>query len=134
GRRQRPDRPRRRHVGPERSGFRFKLGGLSALFVISALPASGKAAPAAAPTPPPLNLTAPPPPDEPPPPLPEPAEEVTPPPPSNLPPLVITGYVDVGFAKAQGNGTSFPASWYVNNPYLGGPADYYVDTFAPAVN
>src|SRR6185437_3807274 len=32
------------------------------------------------------------------------------------------------------NGTSFPASWYVNNPYLGGPADYYVDTFAPAVN
>jgi len=118
-------------VGPERSGFRFKLGGLSALFVVSALPASGKAAPAAAPAP--LNLTAPPLPDAPPPP-PEPPEEVTPPPPSNTPPLVITGYVDVGFAKAQGNGTSFPASWYVNNPHLGGPADYYVDTFAPAVN
>ena len=108
-------------MGPERSGFRFKLGGLSALFVVSALPASGKAAPAAAPAP--LNLTAPPLPDAPPPP-PEPPEEVTPPPPSNTPPLVITGYVDVGFAKAQGNGTSFPASWYVNNPYLGGPADY----------
>jgi hypothetical protein len=119
-------------VGPERSGFRFKLGGLSALFVISALPASGKAAPATAPTPPPLNLTAPPPPDEPSPPLPEPAEEVTPPPPSNLPPLVITGYVDVGFAKAQGNGTSFPASFGPGVPM--GPADYYVDPFAPAVN
>jgi hypothetical protein len=61
-----------------------------------------------------------------------PAEEVTPPPPSNVSPLVITGYVDVGFAKAQGDGTSFPASFATAPPP--GPADYYVDTFAPAVN
>jgi hypothetical protein len=40
----------------------------------------------------------------------------------------INGYVDVGFAKAQGNGTSFPAL------DAGIPADYGVDTFAPAVN
>jgi hypothetical protein len=46
------------------------------------------------------------------------------------PPLVITGYIDVGFAKAQGNGTSFPPS-YRTPP---GPPDYYVDSFAPAVN
>ncbi len=52
--------------------------------------------------------------------------------PSTAPPLVITGYVDVGFAKAQGNGTSFPASYATAPPV--GPADYYVDTFAPAVN
>ncbi len=44
------------------------------------------------------------------------------------PPLVVTGYVDVGFADAQGNGTSFhPAD---NRA----PLDYGVDTFAPAVN
>jgi len=43
-------------------------------------------------------------------------------------PLVVTGYVDVGFAKAQGNGTSFhPAD---NRS----PLDYGVDPFAPAVN
>ena len=43
-------------------------------------------------------------------------------------PLSIDGYVDVGFAKAQGNGTSFaPGDQSV-------PADYGVDTFAPAVN
>jgi hypothetical protein len=43
-------------------------------------------------------------------------------------PLVITGYLDVGFAKAQGDGTSFrPGDTRV-------PADYGVDTFAPAVN
>jgi len=43
-------------------------------------------------------------------------------------PLVINGYVDVGFAKAQGNGTSFaPGDQRV-------PADYGVDPFAPAVN
>jgi hypothetical protein len=43
-------------------------------------------------------------------------------------PLTISGYVDVGFAKAQGNGTSFaPGDQSV-------PADYGVDTFAPAVN
>jgi len=40
----------------------------------------------------------------------------------------INGYVDVGFAKAQGNGTSFPAQ------DIAVPADYGVDTFAPAVN
>jgi hypothetical protein len=43
-------------------------------------------------------------------------------------PLSINGYVDVGFAKAQGDGTSFaPGDTAV-------PADYGVDTFAPAVN
>jgi len=47
-------------------------------------------------------------------------------------PLVITGYVDVGFAKAQGDGTSYPTS-YATSPPSGSP-DYYVDTFAPAVN
>ena len=43
-------------------------------------------------------------------------------------PLVVTGYVDVGFAKAQGDGTSFhPADSRA-------PLDYGVDPFAPAVN
>ncbi|HXT99657.1 MAG TPA: hypothetical protein VN903_01605 [Polyangia bacterium] len=43
-------------------------------------------------------------------------------------PLVVTGYVDVGFAKAQGNGTSFhPAD-------TRSPLDYGVDPFAPAIN
>lgn len=43
-------------------------------------------------------------------------------------PFSINGYIDVGFAKAQGNGTSFaPGDQSV-------PADYGVDTFAPAVN
>jgi hypothetical protein len=59
-----------------------------------------------------------------------PPEEPAAPAPSTAPPLVVTGYVDVGFAKAQGNGTSWPASF----PPPAGPADYYVDTFAPAVN
>ena len=44
------------------------------------------------------------------------------------PPLVFMGYVDVGFADAEGNGTSYPA---VDTRL---PADYGVDTFAPAVN
>jgi hypothetical protein len=44
------------------------------------------------------------------------------------PPLSINGYVDVGFAKAQGNGTSFAAG----DQRV--PADYGVDPFAPAVN
>ena len=40
----------------------------------------------------------------------------------------INGYVDVGFAKAQGDGTSFaPGDTRV-------PLDYGVDPFAPAVN
>jgi hypothetical protein len=43
-------------------------------------------------------------------------------------PLQIHGYVDVGYAHAQGNGTSFAAG----DTRL--PADYGVDTFAPAVN
>ena len=43
-------------------------------------------------------------------------------------PLSINGYIDVGFAKAQGNGTSFAP----NDQSV--PADYGVDTFAPAVN
>lgn len=48
--------------------------------------------------------------------------------PPQPPALVVTGYVDVGFAKAQGNGTSFlPGDTRL-------PADYGVDTFAPAVN
>jgi hypothetical protein len=43
-------------------------------------------------------------------------------------PLLISGYVDVGYANAQGNGTSFrPGDTRA-------PADYGVDTFAPAVN
>lgn len=44
------------------------------------------------------------------------------------PPLRLTGYVDFGFARAQGNGTSFRAG----DQRI--PADYGVDTFAPAVN
>jgi hypothetical protein len=43
-------------------------------------------------------------------------------------PFSINGYVDVGFAKAQGDGTSFaPGDTRV-------PLDYGVDGFAPAVN
>ncbi|HVV53205.1 MAG TPA: hypothetical protein VHO06_26340 [Polyangia bacterium] len=127
-----PDRQKRRHLGPERRGFRARLGGLSALAALAALPVPAAAAPAATPpAAPALNLAAPPPAEEAPPAL-EPPEEVTPPPPSNVPPLVVTGYVDVGFAKAQGNGTSFPASYIPPDPTQ--PADYYVDPFAPAVN
>jgi hypothetical protein len=42
--------------------------------------------------------------------------------------VVVGGYVDVGFAHAGGDGTSFSP----NDLRL--PADYGVDTFAPAVN
>ena len=54
----------------------------------------------------------------------------TPPPegPAAAPSVVLGGYVDVGFANAQGDGTSFPPG----DTRL--PADYGVDTFAPAVN
>jgi hypothetical protein len=45
-----------------------------------------------------------------------------------LPPLVLMGYLDVGFADAQGNGTSLAG------PDDGTPADYHVDFFAPMVN
>jgi hypothetical protein len=43
-------------------------------------------------------------------------------------PVVLNGYVDVGFANAQGNGTSFPPG----DTRL--PADYGVDPFQTAVN
>jgi hypothetical protein len=42
--------------------------------------------------------------------------------------LVVTGFVDVGYAKAQGDGTSYPPG------DVRSPADYGVDTFATAVN
>jgi hypothetical protein len=42
--------------------------------------------------------------------------------------IQVNGYVDLGFAHAGGDGTSFPAS----DTRL--PADYGVDAFAPAVN
>jgi hypothetical protein len=42
--------------------------------------------------------------------------------------LQINGYADIGFAAAQGNGTSFAP----NDPRI--PADYVADTFATAVN
>ena len=43
-------------------------------------------------------------------------------------PLTVTGYVDLGYAHATGNGSSFdPADTRV-------PADYGEDPFAPAVN
>jgi hypothetical protein len=44
------------------------------------------------------------------------------------PALSINGYVDVGYANAQGNGSSFPPG----DTRI--PADYGVDPFAPAVN
>lgn len=50
------------------------------------------------------------------------------PPADSQPPLHVSGYVDLGWARAQGNGTSFaPGDTRL-------PADYGVDTFAPAVN
>ena len=44
------------------------------------------------------------------------------------PALRVTGYVDVGFARAQGDGTSFARG------DTRAPLDYGVDTFAPMVN
>jgi hypothetical protein len=44
------------------------------------------------------------------------------------PSVVLGGFVDVGFARAQGDGTSYPPG----DTRL--PADYGVDTFATAVN
>lgn len=49
-------------------------------------------------------------------------------PPSPGPTAVTAGYVDVGFADVQGNGTSYAP----NDVRV--PADYGVDTFATAVN
>ena len=57
----------------------------------------------------------------------EPATGATP----QVSPLVVTGYVDVGYAKAGGDGTSYPSGFMSG---AGTPVDYYVDTFAPAVN
>jgi len=61
------------------------------------------------------------------------SEGYTPPPEAaggaaGLPGLSIDGYVDVGFAKAQGDGTSFARG------DTRVPLDYGVDGFAPAVN
>src|SRR5262245_5484222 len=53
---------------------------------------------------------------------------VLPPGVETAPALSLQGYVDFGFADAQGDGTSFPPG---DNRV---PADYGVDTFAPAVN
>ncbi len=58
----------------------------------------------------------------------EPEGFVLPPTTQVAPPLVFMGYVDVGYADAEGNGTSYPR---VDTRL---PADYGVDTFAPAVN
>jgi hypothetical protein len=52
------------------------------------------------------------------------APEESPAPPS----FSISGYIDVGFAKAEGNGSSFAPGDTAT------PADYFVDAFAPAVN
>src|SRR5207253_10125850 len=52
----------------------------------------------------------------------------SPPQPTVMQSLRFTGYLDVGFASVQGNGSSFaPGDFRV-------PADYGVDAFAPAVN
>jgi hypothetical protein len=44
------------------------------------------------------------------------------------PPLAIMGYIDVGFARARGDGTSFAPGDPQPEP------DYHTDPFAPAVN
>ncbi|MGC4114241.1 MAG: hypothetical protein QM765_06405 [Myxococcales bacterium] len=50
------------------------------------------------------------------------------PPAGSAPSLALHGYVDIGLAKATGDGTSFrPGDTVI-------PADYEVDTFAPMVN
>jgi hypothetical protein len=53
---------------------------------------------------------------------------VLPPSAEATPPFVLMGYVDVGYAHVEGNGSSFP----VGDTRL--PVDYGVDTFAPMVN
>ena len=50
------------------------------------------------------------------------------PPAENQSPLTFTGYVDIGYAHATGNGSSFPPG----DASL--PLDYGEDAFAPAVN
>jgi hypothetical protein len=110
---------------------------LVALLVLAGSSAARAQAPAAA-VPPPLPppTAAPPPAAAAPPPV---IEEVpsendtegyTPPAqgPGAAPSVVLGGYVDIGFADAQGDGSSFPPG----DTRL--PADYGVDPFAPAVN
>jgi hypothetical protein len=113
---------RRRAIGPGTA----RLAALAAAALVAgARPAAAEPSP---PPPPVPALTAPAaeaataPSDEPP--AEEPAADAAPP----TVPLVMTGYVDVGYAKAQGDGTSFhPADTRA-------PLDYGVDPFAPAVN
>jgi hypothetical protein len=112
---------------------RPSAGGVLAAWAIAAacatLPASlaagADAPPAPAPTEPPPDDAVPAADEQP---VEEPATSATP----QASPLVVTGYVDVGFAKAQGDGTSYPPGY--TPPRAGAPVDYYVDTFAPAVN
>ena len=100
-----------------------KIGCWSA-FVFATMSMLASGARAQSPSPPPAPEA---------PPEPEPindSEGYTPPPEgAGAPaPLSINGYIDVGFAKAQGDGTSFaPGDTRV-------PLDYCVDGFAPAVN
>jgi len=103
----------------------LKIAGARSWALVAVFSAFGSAARAQVPTPtpPPAEAT------------PEPeaindSEGFTPPPegPGAPAALSINGYVDVGFAKAQGDGTSFaPGDTRV-------PLDYGVDGFAPAVN
>jgi hypothetical protein len=46
----------------------------------------------------------------------------------SAPPFILMGYVDVGFARARGDGTSFPFG------DKRAELDYHTDPFAPAVN
>ncbi len=87
------------------------LVGAALALVVGGAPAFGQTPPAPASEPEPINDS----------------DGYTPPS-DAAPAFSINGYVDVGFAKAQGDGTSFaPGDQSV-------PADYGVDTFAPAVN
>jgi hypothetical protein len=110
------------------SVVRLQVVALLSSFLASAAHGQGTASPAAGPAPPLPRAAVPAPEVEP-----EPSndsEGYTPPSEGSGAPssLSINGYVDVGFAHAQGNGTSFaPGDTRV-------PLDYGVDTFAPAVN
>jgi hypothetical protein len=123
---------------------RRSVARLLALAVLGLGPAARAQAPApppAAPPPAPPPPAAPPPAPLPPAPLPSPAEEEVVPSENDSEgytpategsaapsPVQLNGYVDVGYANAQGDGTSFaPGDTRI-------PADYGVDTFATAVN
>jgi hypothetical protein len=125
-------------VRPRRLLRLAALAGAAAVTAAAAPPARAQQPPAAPapPAPPPaapepaVDLAAPSPPsaaepDE----APEEVADYTPAPTAAGPSaLQVTGYVDVGLAKAEGNGTSFlPGDERL-------PADYGVDTFATAVN